>query len=206
MMTIGEKIRYFRQRRGITQSQLAQLANIHPVSIRKYETNKMQPQSAQIERIADALWVNPSALDSTCGSTIRLKTRGDMFSLLITWYKSGLLQVEGPREENSLISVENAQLKLHPVFSMYFQLQNDTDQTHNVIRLKDCRISIIDPEVLELFLEWEKNYYTSKLMREKYGNDDRPIVQDKLQEMEVMQEFVEMEMQANTMPLSLFKD
>ena len=206
MMTIGEKIRYFRQRRGITQSQLAQLANIHPVSIRKYETNKMQPQSAQIERIADALWVNPSALDSTCGSTIRLKTRGDLFSLLMTWHKSGLLRVEGHREENSLISAENAQLKLHPVLSMYFQLLNDTDQTHNPIHLKDCRINIIDAEVLELFLEWEKNYYTSKLMREKYGNDNRPIVQDKLQEMEVMQEFVEMEMQANTMPLSLFRD
>ena len=38
-MTIGEKIKYCRKQIGITQDKLAELTGIHPVSIRKYETN-----------------------------------------------------------------------------------------------------------------------------------------------------------------------
>ena len=56
-MTIGEKIRYCREQIGITQGKLAELTGIHPVSIRKYETNKMQPQPPQLEKIAAALSV-----------------------------------------------------------------------------------------------------------------------------------------------------
>ena len=57
-MTIGEKIKYFRTRIGITQAKLAELSGIHPVSIRKYETNKMVPQAPQIDRIAKALGIS----------------------------------------------------------------------------------------------------------------------------------------------------
>ncbi len=49
-MTIGEKIKYCRKQIGITQDKLAELTGIHPVSIRKYETNKMQPQPPQLEK------------------------------------------------------------------------------------------------------------------------------------------------------------
>lgn len=51
-MTIGENIKYYRIRMGITQNQLAALAEIHPVSIRKYETNKMQPQIDILKKLA----------------------------------------------------------------------------------------------------------------------------------------------------------
>ena len=40
MLTVGDKIKYFRKQRGMTQAQLAELTGIHPVSIRKYEINK----------------------------------------------------------------------------------------------------------------------------------------------------------------------
>ena len=54
-MTIGEKIKYCRKQIGITQDKLAELTGIHPVSIRKYETNKMQPQPPQLKNFADAI-------------------------------------------------------------------------------------------------------------------------------------------------------
>lgn len=60
-MTIGEKIRYFRTRIDITQGKLAELSSIHPVSIHKYETNKMT-LPPQIEKIAEALEISPFAL------------------------------------------------------------------------------------------------------------------------------------------------
>ena len=64
-MTIGERIKFFRKSRGITQSQLAKLSGVHPVSVRKYETNKMVPQPEQIRRIADALAVSYYAIAGT---------------------------------------------------------------------------------------------------------------------------------------------
>ena len=33
MLTVGDKIKYFRKQRGMTQAQLAELTGIHPVSI-----------------------------------------------------------------------------------------------------------------------------------------------------------------------------
>ena len=61
-MTIGEKIKYFRTQKRITQAKLAELSGIHPVSIRKYETNKMIPQSQQIDKIAEALEISSFAI------------------------------------------------------------------------------------------------------------------------------------------------
>lgn len=63
-MTIGEKIKYFRNRTGITQSKLAELSGIHPVSIRKYETNRMIPGVEVLNRIAKALNVSLDAFVS----------------------------------------------------------------------------------------------------------------------------------------------
>ncbi|MFT9077900.1 helix-turn-helix domain-containing protein, partial [Ethanoligenens sp.] len=82
-MTIGEKIRYFREQRGITQGRLAEVTGIHPVSIRKYETNKMQPQPPQIERIAAALCVSSNALTGLDNAGLRLETIGDLMGIII---------------------------------------------------------------------------------------------------------------------------
>ena len=51
-MDIGERIKFCRKHRGMTQDRLAEETGIHPVSIRKYETGKMVPKPEQIERIA----------------------------------------------------------------------------------------------------------------------------------------------------------
>lgn len=56
-MSIGDRIRHYRIRTGITQAELAELAGVHPVSVRKYETNKMIPQLPQLEKIAKAMGV-----------------------------------------------------------------------------------------------------------------------------------------------------
>lgn len=65
-MTIGENIKYYRIRMGITQNQLAALAEIHPVSIRKYETNKMQPQIDILKKLAGIFKIS---LDDLCSDS-----------------------------------------------------------------------------------------------------------------------------------------
>ena len=69
---------------------MAAMTGIHPVSIRKYETNKMHPQSAQIERLAEALQVNSSAISGSNSEIIHPETTGDLMGLLRVWHKSGI--------------------------------------------------------------------------------------------------------------------
>ena len=64
-MTIGAKIKYFRTCIGITQAKLAELTGIHPVSIRKYEINKMVTGFENLRKIAKALNVSLDAFISS---------------------------------------------------------------------------------------------------------------------------------------------
>lgn len=89
-MTIAEKIKYLRKQIGITQDNLGNKSNIHPVSIRKYETNKMKPQQDQIEKLANALNVSPFALADTY-SSYKIQTLGDLYGAIIYLYKSNFI-------------------------------------------------------------------------------------------------------------------
>ena len=54
-MTTGEKIKYLRKQKAVTQTELAQLTGIHQVSIAKYEKDKMIPQPDQLRKIVEVL-------------------------------------------------------------------------------------------------------------------------------------------------------
>lgn len=54
-MTLGEKIKFHRSMKGLTQKQLGDMTKIHEVTIRKYEANKITPKRDQLERIATCL-------------------------------------------------------------------------------------------------------------------------------------------------------
>ncbi len=117
-MTIGEKIKYFREKSGLTQNALATAAQLHPVSIRKYETNRMQPQPPQIEKIAAALGISPNTLLGLENSNLKLETVGDFMSILCMLLESKQLTIEGERKEDGFlkpdslyISVNNALIK-----------------------------------------------------------------------------------------------
>ncbi|MFR9193588.1 MAG: helix-turn-helix domain-containing protein [Anaerovoracaceae bacterium] len=56
-MTLGEKIKFHRTMKGLTQKQLGDMTGIHEVSIRKYESNKIAPKKGQLEKISQCLGV-----------------------------------------------------------------------------------------------------------------------------------------------------
>lgn len=56
-MTVGEKIKHCRKLLDITRNELAERSGIHPVTIRKYETNKLVPKIEQIVKIANPLGI-----------------------------------------------------------------------------------------------------------------------------------------------------
>ena len=64
-MTIGENIRRIRQERGLTQRQLGELVGASEAYIRAYESGRRNPKPASLEKIAEALAVNPEVLTNT---------------------------------------------------------------------------------------------------------------------------------------------
>ena len=74
---IGEKIRAYREFRGLSQVQLAELSGINVGTIRKYELGIRNPKPDQLEKIASALGLNVSIfLD------FNIETVGDVLALL----------------------------------------------------------------------------------------------------------------------------
>ena len=59
-MTIGEQIKEFRKKAGLTQNQLATKCELAEITIRQYETNKRQPSLKQLKKISKALTMSLS--------------------------------------------------------------------------------------------------------------------------------------------------
>lgn len=57
-MDVAEKIRYFRQQKGLSQEQLGKRACIHENTIRKYELGIRKPKLDQLKKIAGGLGVS----------------------------------------------------------------------------------------------------------------------------------------------------
>lgn len=66
-MNIGESIKFWRNKKGITQKQLAEASNMSEISIRKYESNERVPKIETQIKIASALGIPVSQLNDTFG-------------------------------------------------------------------------------------------------------------------------------------------
>lgn len=189
-MTIGEKIKYFRTRIGITQAKLAELSGIHPVSIRKYETNKMVPQAPQIDRIAEALGISSFAI-AGIENNIRLETVGDFMGLMIMLIKTKIISVNGNREENGMINADSVSFKINPFISNFFNANNGD----NTISAKDILYHLKSEQILSDILKWERiNYRYEKCAASICDTSDKELIKilDVLKE---QKEVVELELQ-----------
>ena len=95
---VGKKIRAYREFRGYSQIQLAELSGINVGTIRKYELGIRNPKPDQLEKIATALGLNVSVfLD------FNIETVGDVLSLLFSIDDSvNLSLAETPNQKISL--------------------------------------------------------------------------------------------------------
>lgn len=196
MLTIGDRIKYFRKRRSLTQAELADITGIHPVSIRKYETNKMLPQLQQIEKIAEALGVNSGAISGS-QMNIHLETEGDLMGLLMNWHKSGILTVQGERGEKGMISAASARFVLAPVFGEYFKLIDNNTKKEEAVPMESLSIKILNDSILNDFLRWEMLYVRQQDLEAKYGDATDEQVKATLDEVRENLELIEMELQGS---------
>lgn len=195
-MTIGEKIKYFRTRIGITQAKLAELSGIHPVSIRKYETNKMIPQSQQIDRIAEALGVSSFAITGF-ENNIRLETEGDFMGLMIMLIKSNILCIKGERDEKSLYNIDTVSFEINPLIAKFF----NADIAEKHFSAKDILYTLKRNNLLQDLLTWEKINYGYEKCAAKYSDTPDKATQDALENLKNDKEAIEMELQRSNVLL-----
>ena len=196
-MTIGEKIRYFRKKLNITQGQLAEKSGIHPVSIRKYETNKTIPQSPHIDKIAAALGVSSFALTGA-EKNIQLTTIGNLIGLLIMLCKNDLITIVGERNEDGAITSSSASIEVNPSLLKFISL-SDNEKSLDADSLI-CKLN--DQNILNDLLKWEALYTNHLELNKLYKDSDDADKIDSLKDLESELEALEVELQGSTVSLS----
>ena len=194
-MTIGEKIRYLRERMGITQSKLAEIAGLHPVSVRKYETNKMQPQQAQIERIADALNISTTAILGIDHANMKLETYGDLMGVIMVLHNSKVIIIDGVRDEKNMLKPETVQIKINPLLKWVF----DSDVKGEDTPLTDISFTIKNQQMLSDLLKWEKMNTGLSQYKDKPNLTKKE--KDVLAEISATKEAIEIELQRSAVML-----
>ena len=200
-MNTSEKIKYCRKQLGITQDKLAELTGIHPVSIRKYETNKMQPQPAQLERIAAALGVSYNALNGADRAGMRLETVGDLMGVLMVLSNSGVLKITGERGSDHMLKEDTVSISFNPVLSSYLEIVGKGSK----LSLQDVLLNVKGYRMFKDILSWEKmNFlYTSAIQSAK-GHPSE-AAQAVVKEIENTKDLVELELQKSQLLLDTTK-
>ena len=153
-MTIGEKIKYVRKLYHMSSAELAERTGIHPVSIRKYESNKMIPQSAQIERLATAFHLSPAIFSGLTDMRFDFQYSGDCLGMLIMLYTSGALIINGERDEKNILKKETVKFTISPLLQKFLQFS----EKEKTLPFEDVNILIKDNDTLDRFIFWEFMY------------------------------------------------
>ena len=129
---VGKKIRAFREFRGYSQIQLAELSGINVGTIRKYELGIRNPKPDQLEKIATALGLNVSVfLD------FNIETVGDVLSILFAIDDSVNLSLSETSDQNIAMTFDN------PTMQDFFK---KWCQFKNVYEKEKAEISSIEDE------------------------------------------------------------
>ena len=164
-MTIGERIRYYRKNADMTQRELAATTGIHYVSICNYESGKMIPREDQIRKIADALGISYASLSNLETDTKKFQTLGNLFELLITLHKSGVMTLTGKRDSNGVITKSSARFITTNTLFAYFKLiYIDVKDPLDISKIK---VQLQNDFVLSKLIEWESLYNNISRLSDK---------------------------------------
>ncbi len=203
-MTIGEKIRYFRKQRGMNQLQLAESAGIHHVSIRKYETNRSQPQFSQIEKISQALNISTNVFVDSEAAHFRFETVGDLMGILIILCNSKIISITGERTVDGFISNETISIRINPVLASFFAFCTDNySNGKTLLTLNEIHLLIANPLILPDILKWERISHLYDIAISKHSDNANEATKLAFKELSSIKEQFELEMQRSMIHLDL---
>ena len=94
-MTVGEKIKYYRNIRGISQEMLGNLSGINPATIKKYEYGIRNPKPDQLLKITNALGISINLF-----MDFDIETISDVLSLLFKLDEQVDMKFEAEKDDN----------------------------------------------------------------------------------------------------------
>ena len=94
-MTVGEKIKYYRNIRGISQEMLGNLSGINPATIKKYEYGIRNPKPDQLLKITNALGISINLF-----MDFDIETVSDVLSLLFKLDEQVDMKFEVEKDKN----------------------------------------------------------------------------------------------------------
>lgn len=112
-MTIGEKIKTFRNIRGISQNTLGKLAGIDGTTIRKYELGSRHPKPDQLLKISNALGISINVF-----TDFDIETASDVLTLLFKMDENVDMEIDGDKDEDGNLIPETIQIRFkHPAIN-----------------------------------------------------------------------------------------
>lgn len=135
IMTTGEKIKHFRNMRGISQETLGQLSGINSATIKKYEYGIRNPKPDQLLKIANALGISINVF-----MDFDIETVSDVLSLILKMDEKIDMEFEADKDEDgsfipSTIKISFKNSLLNNKLGVYMKarelqenLINDTDR------------------------------------------------------------------------------
>ena len=182
-MTIGQRIRYYRQLRGMTQQQLASETGLHYVSIRRYEADMREPMPEQIRCLADALQVSYFALAGLDIGKLDANRESDLMSLLMLLTDSGMLDIH-----------DQTAFSLHGCITDAFNLHiKDTDQT---LPLNGIDLIPKSTTTAQSIIDWKNKKTAYTQAAQDAGEQPDEAAQATLQQMKDDLETIELQLQA----------
>lgn len=100
-MSIGENIRYYRKKKGLTQKKLAELTGLAEITIRQYESCKYEPKTENLLKIRKALDVNINQLYGTM-EDIDLIDYGKLSNNMVPYNKVAMIPKNLPINKDTI--------------------------------------------------------------------------------------------------------
>ena len=175
-MTLGEKIKYYREIQKIGQENLAALSHISVSAIRKYESGERIPKESQLEKLAIALHISPVALKD-----VHFDSFIDLLPYLYEISKTGDIAFDGPKDSDGKYIPEELNLKFkNSDFQSFFK--EWADRKAECDQIKKAADEISDSPTKEMMLkrvsdieaEIEQKLVTERIINNIYQEYDIP--------------------------------
>ena len=130
-MDIAERIKKLREIYNITSNDLAKITGIHPVSIRKYETNKMVPGIDVIDKMCEALKLPRMVFEGIPKQYTDYSFAGDFYQQLFLLIANGTLNIDGFINGKDKIETY---FTLNQDLSRYIQIKNGSEDIKKIMQ------------------------------------------------------------------------
>ena len=176
VMTLGQKIKFYREKQKIGQEHLAELSHISVSTIRKYESDERRPKEEQLEKIAHALHISPAALKDN-------KFEGiiDVLPALFGIGQFGDIQFIGDKDEDgkyidSSVAIKFNNKELTRFLAEWADKKEEIDSVKKAVSLvkDDASREMMEARILELSMELENKIVLDKVSEHIYFEEDLP--------------------------------